>query len=116
MHTLEQGRPLAEARTVAVNVFVMVETVYLFNCRSLTRPFWQLGIFSNPWLWGGIAIMLALQLLLTYWPPLAAIFQTAPITLGDWLKIVAFALVASLVVALEKFWSAFHVKPGQRSP
>ena len=116
VHTLEQGRPLAEARTVAVNVFVMVETVYLFNCRSLTRPFWQLGIFSNPWLWGGIAIMLALQLLLTYWPPLSAIFQTAPITLSDWLKIVAFALGASLVVALEKFWSAFHVKPGQRSP
>jgi cation-transporting ATPase F len=32
---------------VAVNVFVMVEAAYLFNCRSLTRGFWKQGLFSN---------------------------------------------------------------------
>lgn len=83
IHTLEQDRSLAEARTVAVNVFVTVEMLYLFNCRSLTRSFWQLGVFSNLWLWGGIVSMAPLQLLLTYWAPLNATFQTAPISIAD---------------------------------
>jgi magnesium-transporting ATPase (P-type) len=32
---LAAGATLAEARTAAVNVFVMIELCYLFNCRSL---------------------------------------------------------------------------------
>ncbi len=32
------GGTLEEARTVAVNVFVMVELFYLFNCRSMWEP------------------------------------------------------------------------------
>lgn len=105
LRELAQGHTLAEARTVAVNVFVMVEMLYLFNCRSLSRGFWQLGLFSNRWFWAGLAAMLALQLLLTYWPPLNAAFQTAPIGQQEWLEIVAFALFSSLVVGLEKRWS-----------
>ena len=102
MVELAQGHSLAEARTVAVNVFVLVEMSYLFNCRSLTHGFWRQGVFSNPWIWAGCAAMLALQLLLTYWPPLNAAFQTAPIGWGEWAEIVAVAWLASLIVAAEK--------------
>jgi magnesium-transporting ATPase (P-type) len=107
---LEQGMTLAEARTVAVNVFVAVEIFYLFNCRSLTRGFWQLGVFSNGWFWGGIGSMVCLQLALTYWPPLNAVFGTAPIGWRAWAEIVAFAWACALVIAAEKAWAAFHVK------
>jgi magnesium-transporting ATPase (P-type) len=105
LRELAQGQSLAEARTVAVNVFVMVEMLYLFNCRSLTRSFWSLGVFSNPWVWGGIGAMAVLQLLLTYWAPLNAAFSTAPIGLTEWVEIFAFALVSSLIIALEKHWT-----------
>ncbi|UCV28489.1 cation-transporting P-type ATPase [Ferribacterium limneticum] len=105
LRELEQGHTLAEARTVAVNVFVMVEMAYLFNCRSLTHSFWKQGLFSNPWIWAGIGSMLALQLLLTYWPPLNAAFQTAPIGWQEWLEIGAFAWLASLIIAIEKYGS-----------
>jgi len=105
LRELGLGHSLAEARTVAVNVFVMVEMLYLFNCRSLTRSFWRVGLFTNLWVWGGVAIMLLLQLLLTYSPFLNAIFQTAPIGWRQWLEIVAFAWFASLVIALEKYWT-----------
>ncbi len=112
---LAEGHTLAEARTVAVNVFVLVEMFYLFNCRSLTRSFWSLGIFSNLWVWGGIVAMTVLQLLLTYWAPLNASFQTAPIGLAAWVEIFAFALFASLIIALEKRWATFHVKRKRHS-
>jgi magnesium-transporting ATPase (P-type) len=104
LRELHQGHSLAEARTVAANVFVCVEAAYLFNCRSLTRGFWELGVFSNPWIWGGVGAMAALQLLLTYWPPLNAAFGTAPIGLEEWLEIGIVAWAAGLVVMLEKRW------------
>lgn len=104
LHALNEGQSLAEARTIAVNVFVMVEMTYLFNCRSPRRSFWELGLFSNGWLWAGVASMLALQMLFTYWPPFNAVFQSAPIGLEAWLHIVAFALASAFVVALEKRW------------
>lgn len=103
---LDRGHSLAQARTVAVNVFVMVEMGYLFNCRSLTRSFWHLGVFSNLWVWGGLAAMAVLQLLLTYWPPLNAAFQTTPIGWAEWLEIGTFAWAASLIVAAEKWLTA----------
>ena len=52
-YELSRGASLAEARTVAVNVVVFVEILYLFNARSLTRSPFQLGFFSNPWAVGG---------------------------------------------------------------
>jgi len=102
LNELRQGHTLAEARTVAVNVFVVVEMCYLFNCRSLTRSFVAVGLFSNPWLWLGCGLMLGLQLLLTYAPLMNRLFATAPIGLGEWLQIAAFGILASAVVGLEK--------------
>jgi magnesium-transporting ATPase (P-type) len=99
---LQRGHSLAEARTVAVNVFVVVETFYLFNCRSLTRSFVSVGPFSNPWVWVGSGIMLALQLLMTYLPVMNRIFGTAPIGWVEWAAILSVGLIASLVVGAEK--------------
>jgi len=102
VHALDHGHSLAEARTIAINVFVLVEAFYLFNCRSLSRSFWSMGLFTNPWIWGGVGAMAVLQGLLTYWPPLNAIFKTAPIGWSSWGLIIAVAWASSLIIALEK--------------
>ena len=104
LNELSQGHALAEARTVAVNVFVLVETFYLFNCRSLTRSFVAVGVFSNPWVWVGSGLMLGLQLMLTYLPAMNRLFGTAPIALDAWGWIIAAGAGAALVVAFEKRW------------
>ncbi len=112
---LQQGHSLAEARTVAVNVFVVVETFYLFNCRSLTRSFVAVGTFSNPWVWAGAGIMLFLQLLFTYLPVMNRLFGTAPIGLAEWLSIAAVGLAASLIVGCEKHFRLFAPGPKRGS-
>ena len=103
LRELAQGQTLAEARTVAVNVFVMVEAAYLFNCRSLTRGFWKQGLFSNLWLWAGVGSMMLLQLAMTYLPVMNQLFGTAPIGVAEWLEITLVALFSSSVIALEKW-------------
>src|SRR5690606_29627815 len=52
-YSLHQGLTIDAVRTVAANVFVMVEILYLFNCRSLRHYLWQLPPFFNPWVWYG---------------------------------------------------------------
>ena len=96
------GASEAQARTVAVNVFVMVEVFYLFNCRSLTKSVFEVGFFSNPWVFAGAAAMVLLQLLFTYVPMMNVAFESAPIGTASWLRILAAASVVMLIVGAEK--------------
>ncbi len=98
------GASLAEARTVAINVFVTVEAFYLFSCRSLSRPIWSMRFFGNRWLLTGVAVQAAAQLALTYLPAMNALFHTAPIPVAAWLRIFAVAVAATAVVELDKRW------------
>ncbi|MBK8121156.1 MAG: HAD-IC family P-type ATPase [Sulfuritalea sp.] len=74
---VERGQAVAEARTIAMNVFVAIEILYLFNCRSLRLPVTAVAAFSNPWVWAGTGLQVVLQLAITYWGPLNAAFATA---------------------------------------
>jgi Ca2+-transporting ATPase len=97
------GADIAEARTVAVNVFVMTLLFYLFNCRSLTQSVFSLGFFSNPPLFGGAVVMLIFQMMFTYLPAMNFMFHSAPIGLGAWGRIVAVAIIISFTVGVEKW-------------
>lgn len=101
---LNRGLSLEEARTVAVNVFVMIEALYLFNCRSLTRSVRSVGYWTNPWVWAGVGVTALLQLAFTYLSPFQKLFGTAPIGLGAWVEILVVGLLAAIVVAVEKHW------------
>jgi Ca2+-transporting ATPase len=91
------------ARTLAVNVFVFGEMLYLFNCRSITHPFWSLGVWSNRFFWLGIVLMTGLQLLFTYLPLFNKVFQSAPMGLFEWGLVMANSLLIFVVVELEKW-------------
>ncbi len=98
-----RGASIAEARTVAINVFVFVEIFYLFNCRSLKGSMLRLGLFSNRWLVVGVATTIVLQILLTYAPPMNDLFHTAPIEANAWALIFAVGTITWGVVGTEKW-------------
>lgn len=100
---LQAGASLAEARTVAVNVIVMIEVFYLLNCRSLTYSMFQIGAFSNRWLFVGIGAMILLQLGFTYLPWMNQILNSAPISLEAWGRILTIALIGYVLIELEKW-------------
>ncbi len=99
---LLHGESLAKARTVAVNVFVICELFYLFNCRSLNYSMFHVGVFSNLWVIFGVVSMTLLQLLFTYWPPMQTLFGSADIGLNEWLLIIAAGIGVYAAVGLEK--------------
>jgi Ca2+-transporting ATPase len=97
------GYSLAETRTVAVNVFVFGEMLYLFNCRSLVQPSWKSGLRTNHLLFGGVGAMLALQLLYTYLPGMNRLFGSAPMDWLSWVWVVGAALAIHVIVEVEKW-------------
>ncbi|MGH4009999.1 MAG: cation-transporting P-type ATPase [Pseudonocardiaceae bacterium] len=99
---LANGASLAEARTAALNLFVVVEAFYLFSCRSLTRSAWRIGMFTNRWIIVGVTVQALGQLAITYLPAMNTVFGTAPIGGEVWLRILAIAVAASIVVAVDK--------------
>ncbi|HSL62906.1 MAG TPA: cation-transporting P-type ATPase [Desulfotignum sp.] len=92
----------ALARTLAVNVFIFGQMFYLFNCRSLTRSVWELGLFSNPWVWIGAGLMTVCQLVFIYAPVFNTVFGTYPMGFFEWLLVLGFSAVFSMVIAVEK--------------
>jgi Ca2+-transporting ATPase len=101
---LQDGRTDAEARTIAVNIFIMGELLYLFNCRSLRYSMFKIGLFSNPLIWLGVSGMLVLQALYMYLPFMNVAFQSAPLTLADWGISCVPGLIIYAVIGLLKYW------------
>jgi Ca2+-transporting ATPase len=99
---LLHGASESYARTVAVNVFVIVETLYLFSSRSLRGAVWRIDHLRNPWVLAGAATMVGLQLLFTYLPLMNAVFHSAPISWTSWVAVLVVSLVTVVAVEIEK--------------
>jgi magnesium-transporting ATPase (P-type) len=100
---LARGVSLEAARTATVNMLVIGELVYLFNCRRFVASSmnWS-GLTGNRIALYVAAPLLALQLLLTYEPTLQALFRTAAIDAQAWALISALALAKFLAIEAEK--------------
>ncbi len=97
------GKSEAYARTIAVNIFVFGELLYLFNCRSLKYSMFKIGVFSNPLLWVGVISMILLQILFTYAPVMNQIFHTKPIDILDWIWVLLTGIIIYTTVGLDKY-------------
>ncbi|MCM8776172.1 MAG: cation transporting ATPase C-terminal domain-containing protein, partial [Candidatus Omnitrophica bacterium] len=102
-YSLRQGIPVEEARTVATTTLVMGELFYLFNCRSLYRSLFSIGLFSNLWVWVGCGLMILAQMLFVQVPFMNRMFHSAPLQLLEWEEILFVCLLVSAVVSVEKY-------------
>jgi len=96
------GASIEESRTLAVTLFVVVQSFFLLNCRSLTSSIFSTPFNSNPWIWAGISAMLIAQLLFIYTPVMNTLFHSAPLSLNQWLLMLGYGVVVLLLVEAEK--------------
>jgi P-type Ca2+ transporter type 2C len=96
---LVEGRgDLRYAQTMAFTTLVMAQLFNTVNARSDERSAFA-HLVTNRWLWGAIALSLALQMLVLYLPQLQRAFGTVALGTGDWLRCLA---AASLVLWLRE--------------
>ena len=76
------------AQTMAFTTVLFFSLFNVFNARSDETSAFR-GLFANRWLWGAIALSLALQAAVLYVPFLQEAFSTEPLGPGDWLRCAA---------------------------
>jgi magnesium-transporting ATPase (P-type) len=98
-----RGGPIELSRTVAVNVLVIGECVYLLNSRHLTRSaLSREGVLGNRYALLAIGAVLALQMLFTYVPFMQELFGTGGIGLDAWGRILLIGGMVFFLVEAEK--------------
>ena len=81
----------------------MFQIFYLLNCRSLRDSMLKIGVLSNKTVFIGIAAILALQATFIYAPIMQAVFERAPLSLGDLLVSTLVGAIILPVISLEKW-------------
>lgn len=92
---------IIDARTQVFTVLVLGNMFAAFNSRSqFSSAFVQLT--ANRWLWIAAAVTLALQIAVVYFKPLQNAFDTASMSIGDWIRCVGLASGVLWVEELRK--------------
>jgi Ca2+-transporting ATPase len=93
---------LARARTLAFMTLALTQLAHVFNARSPRPVLWSRRLLANRWVWGAVALTIALQLAVVYLPALARLFDTRPLSWSDWLVVVGASGVTLVLGQLAK--------------
>jgi Ca2+-transporting ATPase len=85
---IEGAGDMRYAQTMAFTTLLFFSLFTVFNARSDEQSAF-VGMFSNTWLWGAIALSLGLQVAVIYVPFLQQAFSTVSLSAGDWLRCAA---------------------------
>ncbi len=91
-----------KATTIAVTVLAVLQWINAWNCRSETKSAFR-SLSTNPYLIIATLVVIGLQLLAVYNPLFQKFLKTAPLTLDEWLIILAMSLPLLLIEELRKF-------------
>ncbi|MFT8705154.1 cation-translocating P-type ATPase [Bifidobacterium aquikefiricola] len=92
---------MVEARTMGFTILVFAQLFNAIASRSARQSAF-VGLFTNTWLWGAIALSIALQLLVIYVPFLNTAFGTTPLSPWAWFECIALAALVLVASELRK--------------
>jgi Ca2+-transporting ATPase len=93
---LGQGT-VESAVTMSFTTLAFAQLLHLGNARSRGPVLAPARVRANPWALAAVPLVIALQLLALYWPPLAGVLSTVPLTGKEWLVVAGLSLVPAVV-------------------
>lgn len=112
------GDATGYATTLAFLTLALAQVFHLANARSLAHRISARSVISNPYAIGAVVLVVMLQLLAVYLPPLARVLDTTPLRAVDWLIVAALGAVpvaGGQVLRFASRRSARHRSPAARS-
>jgi magnesium-transporting ATPase (P-type) len=102
-YAIDRGYSVELARTIALNTLVVMEIFHLFFIRNIygTSLTWQ-AVRGTRVVWTTVLAVTAAQFVITYLPPLQAIFATRSVPLFDGVLIVGVGVALFAVIECEK--------------
>jgi len=89
--------------TMTFTCFVFFDMFNALSCRSQEKSIFEIGFFTNKMFLFAVSASLVGQMLVIYFPPLQAVFQTEALTLGDIVGLVALTSSVFIVSECKKF-------------
>lgn len=105
-YCLRQGYDLPSARTAALITLILSQLFHVFECRSEHKSVFTMNPLGNPALLLSVITSAAALAACIWWPPLAAVMQTAPLSLAMLAPPVIFAAAVPVAAGLLSgmFW------------
>jgi Ca2+-transporting ATPase len=95
------GKSMIEAQSLCFVTLIGVQFLNAFNCRSLEKSIFNLGVRVNKWLLAAVGWEICMLLLVVYLPVLQGPFNTYSLDWFDWL--VSLGSAISIVVVIELY-------------
>lgn len=97
------GAAPEQESTVLFTLFVVFQLFNAFNCRELDRTPMYKNLLNNKLMLGIFLLVLILQIIITQAG--GAVFETVPLSVGLWCKILG---VSCSVIVLDEIWKLFE--------
>ncbi len=99
---LNQGMADVEVRTVTLQTIVITQMFHLYNSRSISKFAFNKDFFSNRAVFIVSALLIVLQLSITYIPFMNTVFGTVPLPAFDWVYPIGMGIMVFILVEIEK--------------
>jgi calcium-translocating P-type ATPase len=93
-----------QATTATLSAIIVMQVVNVFICRSNRDSIFSRNLLDNHLILAGVALEIALILLIDYTPWGNELFGTMPIAREVWLLVIPLALLMLLLEELRKWW------------
>jgi len=103
-----QSEDPGRAMTIAFMTLALAQLFHLGNARSSGPVLAWKRATANYWALGALPLVLTLQLLAVYWPPLASVLRTVPLGASDWLVVGGLSLVPAAVGQIRALVNPLH--------
>ena len=102
-YAIDRGYPIDLARTMAVNMLVVLEIFHLFFVRNIygTSLTWK-AVRGTRVIWASVVAVTTAQFAVTYLPPLQQVFGTAPVSVLDGFLLVGVGVAFFAIIEAEK--------------
>ncbi|WP_373002280.1 cation-translocating P-type ATPase [Marinobacter sp.] len=99
---LEQGQSNEEARNLTLMLMVLFGNIHALNSRSESRSLFSIPLLGNPFLMLAVPLAQLAHIGAMYTPGLSDVLQIQPISMTEWLQLLAFAMSLLIVEELHK--------------
>ncbi|MDX1553547.1 MAG: HAD-IC family P-type ATPase [Marinobacter sp.] len=100
--TLDQGQSIEEARNLTLMLMVLFGNIHALNSRSEFRSLFRIPLLRNPFLMLAVPLAQLAHIGAMYTPGLSDVLQIQPISVKEWLQMLALALSLLVVEELHK--------------